>query len=125
MTYKDESGGNLYNVEVIFYLNPHQAGDINHPDGPEGIAYQVRTDQITGDGLMSILGLNGGSSIEDLEGATNYYADRIFSGNSGSWLDKRGGHNVNDNIQNITEMVNDFCKQNPTKCNEVTLEKKK
>ena len=53
LTYKDESGNNLYNVEVIFYLNPHQPGDIDHASGVDGVTYQAITDQITGDGLMT------------------------------------------------------------------------
>ncbi|WP_211573860.1 DUF6443 domain-containing protein [Maribacter aquivivus] len=124
LTYKDETGGNLYNVELIVYLNPHQSGDIHHPDGIQGIAYSVKTDQIAGDGLMSFLGLNGGSSVEPVEGADNYHSNGIFTDGNGTWLDKRGGHNVNDNVKNIAKVVNDFCRKNPSKCSETKLIKK-
>ena len=125
MTYKNETGGNLYNVEVIFYLNPHQPGDINSPSGVSSVTYQAVTDQITGDGLMSFLGFNGGSELDDIgPRGTNYYMRVFKKGEEGTWNDKRGGHNVNDGDQNIATVVNDFCKKNPTKCTEVKLIKK-
>ena len=125
LTYKNEAGGNLYNVEVVFYLNPHQPGDIISPLGVDAVSYQATTDQITGDGLMTVLGLNGGSEVEDVNGATNYYMRVFKKGKEGYWWSKRGGHNVNDGDRNIAAVVADFCRMNPTKCTELKLKKKK
>jgi len=124
LTYKDDNGGNLYNVEVIFYLNPHQPGDIVSSSGVDGVTYQATTDQITGDGLMTFLGLNGGSAVEDISGTTNNTMRVFEKGEEGTWLNKRGGHNVTDGDQNIMNVLNDFCRKNPTKCREIKLKKK-
>ena len=124
MTYKDETGGNLYNVEIIFYLNPHQPGGIDNPIGPESIQYSVTSDQISGYGWMSFLGLNGGSEYAEIEGAEHNYMGVFASGKEGSWAGRRGGHNVNDGQQNILSILNEFCKKNPSKCNEIKLTEK-
>ena len=124
LTYKNETGNNLYNVEIIFYLNPHQPGDITNPKGVEAIQYSVTTDQISGNGLLSFLGLNGGSEYAPINGAQQNYLTVFPEGGEGTLLNKRGGHNVTDGDENILNILNDFCKKNPNKCSEIKLNEK-
>lgn len=124
LTYKNEIGGNLYNVEVIFYLNPHQPGDIYNPIGPKSVQYSVHTDQISGKGLMTFLGFNGGSEYSPISGAETNYMTVFPEGEEGYWWSKRGGHNVTDGDRNIAAVVAEFCRKNPTKCTKMVLKEK-
>ena len=45
-TYKDSNGKNLYTIEVIEYIAPHQPTDISHPKGINGIQFSHPDDQI-------------------------------------------------------------------------------
>lgn len=111
-------------VTLIFYLNPHQPGNIESPEGVEAIQYSVTTDQISGYGLMSFLGLNGMSGYGEIEGAQHYYLPVFPEGEEGTWFGRRGGHNVTDGAQNLKTIINEFCQKNPTKCNEIKLKEK-
>ena len=58
-TYKDSNGKNLYNIEVIEYIAPHQPTDITHPNGIKGIQYSHPDDQIASKNWW----INGGTEF--------------------------------------------------------------
>ena len=120
-TYKDENGESIFNIEIIWYLNPHQPGDIEHPEDITGFQYSLYRDAISSKAPFWLP--NGGSVLEIIKGITSYYTGDIFSENEAEGpAGNRGGHNVTDNQENLTSVVNDFCKNNPGKCFEITVE---
>lgn len=127
MTYKDADGNSLFNVEVIYYITPHQPGDITHPDGPQGYQWSHFNDAVTNaEGWMSWV--NGGSGhaiIKNLSSINQFFEGTILGGEgqpeATGATGNRNGHNVTDNQQNIINTLNDFCKQNPGKCREIEL----
>ena len=58
-TYKDSNGKNLYNIEVIEYITPHQPTDITHPKGIKGIQFSHPDDQIASKNWW----INGGTKF--------------------------------------------------------------
>ncbi len=75
-----------YNVEIIEYITPHQATDINHPEGVKGVQYDQEHDRVvSGQGTI-----NGISS-------DNYHID------SSHFWSLLGGHSNSDNLEIIRE----------------------
>ncbi len=97
MSYKDEKGNPLYNIEVMEYITPHQPTDINHPSGVTGIQYSHENDQVSSRNYLP----NGGSKFGIINGIEidNFYHGNIMGGNGqpNANIFTRGGHNVTDN----------------------------
>lgn len=73
-----------YNVEIVEYIAPHQASDINHPDGVKGIQYDQKHDRV-----VSGQGVINGISRD------NFHVD--FS----HFWSLLGGHSISDNLEII------------------------
>ncbi|MDJ0644591.1 MAG: DUF6443 domain-containing protein [Flavobacteriaceae bacterium] len=127
MTYKDADGNSLFNVEVIYYITPHQPGDITHPDGPQGFQWSYINDAVTNaKGWLSWL--NGGSGhamIKNLNNINQFFEGTILGGDgqpeATGATGNRNGHNVTDSQQNILKTLNSFCKKFPNRCFEIEL----
>ncbi|MCX2682185.1 hypothetical protein OOZ15_19750, partial [Galbibacter sp. EGI 63066] len=120
-TYKDENGESLFNVEMIWYLNPHQPGDITNPEGIPGFQYSLYRDAVSS--RPSFWLPNGGSELKTIKGILSYFTGDIFSEEEAEGpAGNRGGHNVTDNYDNLKSVINDFCKNNPNKCFEIKIE---
>lgn len=95
--YVDECGGQIYNIEVIEYITPHQPKDINHPDGIPGIQYSHENDQISSRNYLP----NGGTEFGKIPGILdqNFHQGDIMGGpgQPPANIFTRGGHNVEDN----------------------------
>lgn len=127
MTYKDENGNNLYNVEVVYYITPHQGADITHPNGIAAFQFSHPNDAISGEGSGIISLFNGGKHYGKISNISsdNFFESVILGGEgqpaATGATGNRNGHNVTDNQQHIINVLNDFCKQNPGKCKEISL----
>nr|WP_299484900.1 DUF6443 domain-containing protein [uncultured Allomuricauda sp.] len=127
MTYKDADGNSLFNVEVIYYITPHQPGDITHPNGPVGFQWSHFNDAVTNaEDWLSLF--NGGSNhamINNLTSPDHFFEGTILGGEeqpeATGATGNRNGHNADDNQQNIINTLSDFCKNNPDKCREIDL----
>lgn len=102
MTYKGADGKQLYNVEVIYYITPHQPTDITNPKGVRGVQYSHPSDAVSSDDPWWLP--NGGSKFGKIKGITEFDGREIMGPNSAHPEIKpdgpngnRGGHNVNDN----------------------------
>jgi RHS repeat-associated protein len=99
MTYKDAAGKQLYNIEVMYYITPHQPDKFSHIPGVRGVQYSHPNDAISSNdpGWLP----NGGSDFDNIEGITEFDGRDILGkpgqppaeGPNGN----RGGHNVTDN----------------------------
>ncbi|WP_299362488.1 RHS repeat-associated core domain-containing protein, partial [Winogradskyella sp.] len=120
MTYKDKDGQSLFNVEIIWYLNPHQPGDIEHPNGVDGFQYSLYRDAISS--VAPFWLPNGGSELERIRNVFDNYFGDIFSDEDAEGpVGNRGGHNVTDNQDRLRQVTNEFCRNNPDKCVEVEI----
>ncbi|MEQ8626122.1 DUF6443 domain-containing protein [Ekhidna sp.] len=117
LSYTDADGNQLYDVEVIEYITPHQPTDIDHPEGVEGIQYSHENDAVSGNGAPWWL-LNGGTMHGAIPGIQKFIEGNIY-GEEGQpaatgilqvyfysimnsfyingYMGNRNGHNVTDN----------------------------
>ncbi|MGD1842742.1 MAG: hypothetical protein ACFB0B_17870 [Thermonemataceae bacterium] len=99
LTYTDDQGAPLYNVESIYYITPHQPTDIDHPEAVHGIQYSRPNDAVSSNDPWWLY--NGGSEFGRIEGVDEFDGRDILGvegtpeaeGPAGN----RGGHNVTDN----------------------------
>jgi hypothetical protein len=126
-TYKDESGQSIFNIEVIYYITPHQGANITHPSGIAGFQFSHPNDAISGEGFGWISLLNGGQhygKIQNLD-SDSFFSQMILGGegqpDATGATGNRNGHNVGDNQNHILNVLQEFCKQNPDKCKEISL----
>ena len=123
MSYKDANGNPLYNIEVMYYITPHQPTQMTHPDGVRGVQYSHPNDAISSadpDWLP-----NGGSDFGRINNITEFIGNDIMEPSCDPGLEpnpfridvpgsdcpplkqgqvrstgaagNRGGHNVQDN----------------------------
>ena len=123
MTYTDEDGNSLYNIEVVWHITPHQPtqNGMTNPNGVEGFQISHPSDAISSNAPWWLP--NGGSEFGQINGIPdgNFFGDDIMGGEGQPPAEgphkNRGGHNVTDNYNAILWlMVNDFCRKNPDKC---------
>ncbi|MGB6092438.1 MAG: RHS repeat-associated core domain-containing protein [Moheibacter sp.] len=101
LSYKNEDGSQLYNVEIIEYITPHQPTDIFHPEGVKGIQYSHPNDAVSSEDSWWLP--NGGSDYGKINGISdsNFYGSDIMGGQGqppcGGAAGNRCGHNVTDN----------------------------
>ncbi len=99
--YVDECGGQIYNIEVMEYITPHQPTDIAHPKGIPGIQYSHENDQVSSRNYLP----NGGTEFGKIPGINddNFHHGNIMggSGQPRANIFTRGGHNVTDNDEFI------------------------
>lgn len=107
LSYKNEDGSQLYNVEIVEYITPHQPTDIYHPEGVRGIQYSHPNDAVSSEDPWWLP--NGGSEYGKINGIgdSDFYGSDIMGGTGqppcGGVSGNRCGHNVTDN--------DDFIKQ--------------
>ncbi len=99
MSYRDSDGNQLYKIEVIYNITPHQPGDINAPDGIRTVQYSHPNDAVSSKAPFWLP--NGRSKISKIKGITEY-DERIIIGGKGQpkatgVIGNRNGHNVTDN----------------------------
>lgn len=103
--YTDADGNRLYNVEVIYYITPHQPGDIEHPSGVRGVQYSHPSDAVSSASPWWMP--NGGSEFRGIPGVAERVMGDIMGGNTGTPCEGPGGnrcgHNVTDNDQFIRD----------------------
>ena len=103
MQYKDSHGKQLYQIEVIEYITPHQPKDISHPKGILGIQFSHPKDAIASDSPWYIP--NGGTSFGKIPNIDQFYGDDIMGGKGQPKAEgpagNMGGHAVTDNDQYI------------------------
>jgi RHS repeat-associated protein len=107
LQYKDDNGNQLYNIEVIYNINPHQSSDIKPVSGVRTVTYQHFNDGISGTNAKFLglpgLFLNGGSIIGEIPGAENIMRNIMGSGSDNPSVPAEGpagnrsGHIVTDN----------------------------
>ena len=95
MSYKDENGNPLYNIEVMYYITPHQPKDIEHPEGVLGKQYSHPNDYVASDSPWWMP--NGGTEMGPIPGISVYDNRDILPGEENYNSEIRGGHNVEDN----------------------------
>jgi len=97
MEYKNDAGEALYNVEVVYYITPHQPTDIQHPKGIRGVQYSHPGDMISSHNYTP----NGGSKFGKIMGITEFDGREIIGGKgmpeSTGLNGNRCGHNVCEN----------------------------
>lgn len=103
MQYKDSHGKQLYQIEVIEYITPHQPKDFSHPKGILGIQFSHPKDAIASDSPWYIP--NGGTSFGKIPNIDQFYGDDIMGGKGQPKAEgpagNMGGHAVTDNDQYI------------------------
>ena len=128
-TYKDADGNSLFNIEVIFYITPHQGGNITTPVGIQSFQFSHPSDAVSGEGFGLINLFNGGKHYGKIKNVSFFSSVDIMGGEGQPEAEgptgNRGGHNATDNNQHIIDVLNDFCKNNPGKCKEITLDPSK
>ena len=89
-----------FNVEVVYYLAPHQPADFVHPKGIRGVQYSHPDDEIASKNFK-ILGLtfNGGSKLAQIEGVDEYMP---FQQPGGKKIEY-GGHKVKDHAYTLVK----------------------
>lgn len=106
MKYKDKNGDPLYNIEIMYYITPHQPTDFTTPKGFPSIQYSHPNDAITTDAAPSWL-INGNSKYGLIKGATEFHGDKIFGGENQPAAEgpsgNMGGHKATDNEKYIKE----------------------
>jgi hypothetical protein len=99
MSYKDSDGNQLYKIEVIYNITPHQPGDINAPDGIRTVQYSHPNDAVSSKAPFWLP--NGGSKISPIKGIGEYDERKIIGGEAQpkatGAAGNRNGHNVTDN----------------------------
>jgi RHS repeat-associated protein len=99
LEFKDENGQPLYNVEIVYYITPHQPTDIKHPKGIPGKQYSHPGDAISSEDV--ILLPTGGSDFGEIPGNLERVMEDIMGGPGqppcGGFTGNRCGHNVTDN----------------------------
>lgn len=103
LSYKDANGNAIYKVEVIEYITPHQPGDINHPEGVDGIQYSHPGDSVSSKAPWWLP--NGGSKYNVIESVRKFLGGDIMGGNNQPPCEgpngNRCGHTVTDNDEFI------------------------
>lgn len=127
LTYKDENGRSIFNIEVIYYITPHQGGDFSTPSGHGIKSFQFNHpgDAVAGKGEGLITTVNGGQYYGRIRNVTHYSESDIMGGPNQPPCEgptgNRCGHNVTDNRRTIVDVLNEFCRKNPTKCRVIEL----
>jgi len=105
LSYKDKTGKPLYNIEVMYYITPHQPTRFSHPDGIRGVQYSHPSDAVSSDDPIWLP--NGGSKYGKIEGVDEFYGDDIMGGKGQPPAEgpngNRSGHNVTDNEDYIKQ----------------------
>ncbi len=124
-TYKDAEGNSIFNIEVIYYITPHQGKNIISPEGIQSFQFSHPSDAISGEGFGWISLFNGGKHYGKIKNVSSFSSEDIMGGEgqpeAGGPTGNRGGHNATDNQQHILSVLNEFCKNNPGKCKEINL----
>jgi len=99
MSYRDSDGNQLYKIEVMYNITPHQPGDINAPDGIRTVQYSHPNDAVSSEAPFWLP--NGGSKFSKVKGISEFDERKIIGGEnqpkaSGA-AGNRNGHNVTDN----------------------------
>ncbi|WP_430410682.1 hypothetical protein [Kordia sp.] len=128
-TYKDADGNSLFNIEVIYYITPHQGKNITTPEGIQSFQFSHPSDAISGEGFGVINLFNGGKHFGRIRNVS-YFSNRDIMGGegqpkAGGPLGNFGGHKSTDNQEHIISVLNNFCKNNPGKCKEISLDPSK
>lgn len=117
LSYTDDEGNPLYNIEVIYYITPHQPKDIDHPKSVRGVQYSHPDDAVASDEPWWMP--NGGTEFGKIPNVQEFVESQELksTGNIGEIKMKRfedykrgdspfefvsgnrGQHNVNDNMQ--------------------------
>lgn len=99
MSYKDANGKPLYNIEVMYYITPHQPDKFSHVAGVRGVQYSHPKDAVSSDDPWWLP--NGGSKFAKIKGITEFDGRDIMGGQGQPPAEgpsgNRGGHNVTDN----------------------------
>ena len=105
MKYKDNQGKQLYQIEVIEYITPHQPNDFSHPMGPVGIQFSHPKDAVASDSPWYLP--NGGTSFGKIKNVNQFYGDDIMGGEGQPKAEEpsgnMGGHAVTDNDEYIKQ----------------------
>ena len=105
MKYKDNQGKQLYQIEVIEYITPHQPNDFSHPMGPVGIQFSHPKDAVASDSPWYLP--NGGTSFGKIKNVNQFYGDDIMGGEGQPKAEgpsgNMGGHAVTDNDEYIKQ----------------------
>ena len=105
MKYKDNQGKQLYQIEVIEYITPHQPNDFSHPTGPVGIQFSHPKDAVASDSPWYLP--NGGTSFGKIKNVNQFYGDDIMGGEGQPKAEgpsgNKGGHTVTDNDEYIKQ----------------------
>ena len=105
-SYKDAKGKPIYNIEVLYYITPHQPtkSGFENPEGVRGVQYSNRSDAISSDDPFWLP--NGGSELGPVKNISEVIYSDVLPNQQ--WFSKpglkstgaagnRGGHNVTDN----------------------------
>lgn len=92
LSYKNEDGSQLYNVEIVEYITPHQPTDIYHPEGVKGIQYSHSNDAVSSEDPWWLP--NGGSENGCIKNVTD--CQQRQGGSEG-----RGNHSINTYLDYI------------------------
>ena len=84
MEYKTAEGQNMYNIEIIEYIAPHQPKDIQHPKGIKGIQFSHPDDKVASKNWI----INGGTEFGRIKDVP------VF-------ISGKGNHSVLDNREFI------------------------
>lgn len=112
MSYKDVNGAQIYKIEVIYNITPHQPTDIEAPAGIRSVQYSHPNDAISSDSPVWLP--NGKSEFGKINGVDEFNGDQIIGGErqpaATGAAGNRNGHNVTDNtyIFNIRDGQDGF-----------------
>lgn len=99
MSYKDANGKPLYNIEVMYYITPHQPDKFSHIAGIRRVQYSHPKDAVASDDPWWLP--NGGTKFAKIKGITEFDGRDIMGGKGQPPAEgpsgNRGGHNVTDN----------------------------
>ncbi|HAS46067.1 MAG TPA: hypothetical protein DCS93_36630 [Microscillaceae bacterium] len=60
-----------YRLDAIYYLAPHQPGDIVHPQGIRGVQYSIKNDWVSSD-QSTLIAIPSSSTLAPIQGITEY-----------------------------------------------------
>ena len=81
-------------VEQIYYLAPHQATEINSPEGIFSVQYMRRSDLVSSRGAVSSEIISGGSEFGPINSVTEFMQLPDMLGKGNGLGGTRGGHDV-------------------------------